>query len=93
MANVVIAPENVFTGTHNVAQNDTIAMMMETGRFAMTKAERMLPPKGIWHIEWKTPTCAKENLTVKLVRVYDWVCLPLSLANGTFEHGCLDLSR
>ena len=68
-------------------------MMVETGWYAVTKAERMLLTKRNWHIDWKVPASAKENLTDNLVKVYEWVCLPLSLANGLFENGYLDLNR
>ena len=42
---------------------------------------------------WRVPTFAKDHATDQLVNVCNWVCLPLSLADGLFQTGWLDLSR
>ena len=67
--------------------------MMETGWFAMTKAERMFLTKGNWQIEWKLAPCAKENVLTNLVNVYDWVMLPLEIGEQYYLTGEIDLSR
>ena len=67
--------------------------MMETGWFAMSKAERMFLTKGNWQIEWKLAPHAKENVVTDLVNVYDWVMLPLEIGEHYYLTGEIDLSR
>ncbi|CAE7330836.1 unnamed protein product, partial [Symbiodinium sp. CCMP2592] len=67
--------------------------MIETGWFAMTKAERMFLTKGNWQIEWKLAPNAKENLVADLVNVYDWILLPKSVGENYYATGEIDLSR
>eukprot|EP00439_Symbiodinium_sp_Y106_P054538 s2640_g7.t1 len=59
----------------------------------MTKAERLFLTKGNWHVEWRSPQWAKENVTEALVNVYDWLCLPMPLAMRLYNNGVVDLSR
>ena len=59
-------------------------LMIASGWTGKTKAERLFLSKGNWHVEWKCPPWAKENATDSLVNVYDWLCLPLSMANGLY---------
>ena len=77
----------------NPQQNGPNNGMIETSWVTMTKAERLFRNKGNRHVEWRSPHYPKENATDLLVNVYDWVCWPLSLANGLFRNGWLDLSR
>ncbi|CAE7450878.1 unnamed protein product, partial [Symbiodinium sp. CCMP2456] len=76
------------TVTNNVNQ-----CMLETGWFAMTKAERMFLTKGTWEIKWHMDPTDYDNLVHDLVHVYDWILLPSSIGQRYFETGEIDLSR
>ena len=67
--------------------------MIETSWTQMTKAERLFLTKGNWHVEWRSPQWAKDNVTEALVNVYDWLCLPMPLAMRLYNNGVVDLSR
>ena len=67
--------------------------MMETGWFAMTKAERMFLTKPVWNIRWMLEPNAEENAVVNLVNVYDWVMLPIEIGKEYYQTGEIDLTR
>ncbi|CAE7362841.1 unnamed protein product, partial [Symbiodinium sp. CCMP2456] len=76
------------TVTNNVNQ-----CMLETGWFAMTKAERMFLTKGTWEIKWHMDPTDYDNLVHDLVHVYDWILQPSSVGQRYFETGEIDLGR
>ena len=61
--------------------------MMETGWFAMTKAERMFLTKPIWNIRWMLAANDEKNDVVNLVNVYDWVMLPFEIGREYYQTG------
>ena len=67
--------------------------MMETGWFAMTKAERMFLTKPIWNIRWMLEPNDEKNAVVNLVNVYDWVMLPFEIGREYYQTGEIDLTR
>ena len=67
--------------------------MMETGWYAMTKAERMFLTKPVWNIRWMLEPNAEENAVVNLVNVYDWVMLPIEIGKEYYQTGEIDLTR
>ena len=67
--------------------------MMETGWFAMTKAERMFLTKPVWNIRWVLEPNAEKNAVVNLVNVYDWVMLPIEIGKEYYQTGEIDLTR
>ncbi|CAE7406577.1 unnamed protein product [Symbiodinium sp. CCMP2456] len=91
--------ENVATMMANrmkdaaTVSNNVNECMMETGWWAMTKAERMFLTKGKWEIKWRLDQNDKENLVHDLVHVYDWILLPASIGESYYETGEIDLSR
>ena len=70
-------------------QNGPNACMIETSWVTMTKAERLFFAEANWHVQREAVPFAEETATDS----YDWVWLPMSLANGLYENGWLDLSR
>ena len=79
-------------GIRTTVSNNVNECMMETGWWAMTKAERMFLTKGKWEIKWRLDQNDKENLVHDLVHVYDWILLPASIGERYFETGEIDLS-
>ena len=67
--------------------------MMETGWFAMTKAERMFLTKPVWNIRWVLEPNAEQNAVANLVNVYDWVMLPIEIGKEYYQTGEIDLTR
>ena len=67
--------------------------MMETGWFAMTKAERMFLTKPVWNIRWMLAPNDEKNAVVNLVNVYDWVMLPIEIGKEYYQTGEIDLTR
>ena len=67
--------------------------MMETGWFAMTKAERMFLTKPVWNIRWMLAPNDEKNAVVNLVNVYDWVMLPIEIGKEHYQTGEIDLTR
>ncbi|OLQ14845.1 hypothetical protein AK812_SmicGene951 [Symbiodinium microadriaticum] len=67
--------------------------MMETGWFAMTKAERMFLTKPVWNIRWMLAPDDEKNAVVNLVNVYDWVMLPFEIGREYYQTGEIDLTR
>ena len=67
--------------------------MMETGWFAMTKAERMFLTKATWNIQWMLAPDDEKNTVINLVNVYDWVMLPIAIGKEYFQTGEIDLTR
>ena len=67
--------------------------MMETGWYAMTKAERMFLTKLVWNIRWMLEPNAEKNAVVNLVNVYDWVMLPIEIGKEYYQTGEIDLTR
>ena len=80
--------ENVVTANFP-EQNGPNACMIETSWVTMTKAERLFFAEANWHVQREAVPFAEETATDS----YDWVWLPMSLANGLYENGWLDLSR
>ncbi|CAE7666480.1 unnamed protein product [Symbiodinium sp. CCMP2592] len=85
-------PGPAFEWSNELAENENALpqWMIETSWTQMTKAERLFLTKRNWHVEWRAPHYAKENA---LVNVYDWLCLPLSLAMGLYTNGILVLAK
>ena len=67
--------------------------MMETGWFAMTKAERMFLTKPVWNIRWMLEPNAEQNAVANFVNVYDWVMLPIEIGKEYYQTGEIDLTR
>ena len=67
--------------------------MMETGWFAMTKAERMFLTKPVWNIRWMLEPNDEKNAVTNLVNVYDWVMLPFEIGREYYQTGEIDLTR
>ena len=67
--------------------------MMETGWFAMTKAERMFLTKPVWNIRWMLEPNDEKNAMGNLVNVYDWVMLPFEIGREYYQTGEIDLTR
>ena len=76
-----------------MVQNGPNECMVETSRYAMSKAEKMFLEKGHWHIEWKLTANAKENVVHDLANVYDWILLPASVSEKFFGNGTIELSK